>query len=47
MLMNYIKAAMHHARYEILPGDGTYYGEISECNGVYANAGGSRRLDFI
>jgi predicted RNase H-like HicB family nuclease len=38
MLMNYIKAAMHHARYEILPGDGTYYGEISECNGVYANA---------
>jgi predicted RNase H-like HicB family nuclease len=38
MLMNYIKAAMHHARYEILPDDGTYYGEISECNGVYANA---------
>ena len=38
MLMNYIKAVMHHARYEILPDDGTYYGEISECNGVYANA---------
>ena len=38
MLMNYIKAAMHHARYESLPDDGTYYGEISECNGVYANA---------
>ena len=38
MLMNYIKAAMHHARYEILPDDGTYYGEISECNGVYTNA---------
>ena len=38
MLMNYIKAAMHHAKYEILPDDGTYYGEILECNGVYANA---------
>ena len=23
---------------EILPDDGSYYGEISECNGVYANA---------
>lgn len=38
MLMNYIQAAMGHAKYEILPDDGSYYGEISECSGVYANA---------
>ena len=38
MLMDYIGAALRHARYEILPDDGTYYGEIPECNGVYANA---------
>jgi predicted RNase H-like HicB family nuclease len=28
---------MGHARYEILE-DGTYYGEIPDCPGVYANA---------
>jgi predicted RNase H-like HicB family nuclease len=38
MLMEYIRAALRQARYEILPDDGTYYGEIHECNGVYANA---------
>lgn len=38
MLTNYIRAAMHQARYEILPDDGTFYGEISVCPGVYANA---------
>ncbi len=38
MLMEYIRAALRHAKYEILPDDGTYYGEIPECNGVYANA---------
>jgi len=38
MLMDYIKAALRHAKYEILSDDGTYYGEIPECNGVYANA---------
>ncbi len=38
MIMEYIKATMHHAKYEILPDDGTYYGEIPECNGVYANS---------
>lgn len=37
MLLEYIQAALRHARYEILPDDGTYYGEIPECNGVYAN----------
>jgi len=38
MLTDYIKAAMHRARYEILSDDGTFYGEIPEFNGVYANA---------
>ncbi|MGA7877627.1 MAG: type II toxin-antitoxin system HicB family antitoxin [Desulfoferrobacter sp.] len=38
MLLEYIQAALRHARYEILPDDGSYYGEIPECNGVYANA---------
>lgn len=38
MLLEYIDAALRHARYEILKDDGTYYGEIPECNGVYANA---------
>ena len=38
MLIEYIQAALRHAKYEILPDDGSYYGEISECNGVYANA---------
>lgn len=37
MLTNYIRAAMHRAKYEILPNDGTFYGEIPECQGVYAN----------
>ena len=38
MLMKYIRAALHHARYEILADDGSFYGEIPVCNGVYANA---------
>ncbi|OFV93480.1 MAG: hypothetical protein A3H28_16760 [Acidobacteria bacterium RIFCSPLOWO2_02_FULL_61_28] len=38
MLRNYIQAAMRQARYEILPDDGTYYGEIPGFEGVYANA---------
>jgi predicted RNase H-like HicB family nuclease len=38
MLLEYIDAALRHARYEILKDEGTYYGEIPECNGVYANA---------
>jgi predicted RNase H-like HicB family nuclease len=38
MLSKYLEAAMRHARYEILSDDGTYYGEISKCRGVYANA---------
>jgi predicted RNase H-like HicB family nuclease len=38
MLTRYIRAAMHRARYEILPDDGTFYGEIPGFDGVYANA---------
>lgn len=38
MLTAYIQAAMRHARYEILEDDGTYYGEILECRGVWASA---------
>ena len=38
MLLEYIQSALNHAKYEILPNDGSYYGEIPECNGVYANS---------
>ena len=38
MLLEYIQAALHRAKYEILPGDGSYYGEVSGCQGVYSQA---------
>lgn len=38
MITQYIQKAMEHARYEILSDDGSFYGEIPECQGVYANA---------
>jgi predicted RNase H-like HicB family nuclease len=38
MLLDYINAAMHQAKYEVLPDDATFYGEIPGFNGVYANA---------
>ena len=38
MLTKYIEAAMRHAHYEILADDKSIYGEIPECQGVYANA---------
>ncbi len=38
MLKRYIQAALQHAKYEILTDDGSFYGEIPVCNGVYANA---------
>jgi predicted RNase H-like HicB family nuclease len=38
MLTNYIQAAMRRTRYEILPDDGTFYGEIPGFDGIYANA---------
>ncbi len=37
MLSSYIRAAMARAHYEILPDD-TYYGEIPDCQGVWAAA---------
>ena len=38
MLTNYIRNAMKRAKYEILPDDGSIYGEILGFEGVYANA---------
>jgi predicted RNase H-like HicB family nuclease len=37
MLTNFIQAAMHKATYELLE-DSTFYGEIPDCQGVWANA---------
>ena len=37
MLTEYIRAALRHARYEILEDDGTFFGHIPECQGVWAN----------
>ncbi len=36
MIMEYMDAAMHLAKYKILE-DGSFYGAIPECNGVWAN----------
>lgn len=38
MLIEYTQAAMRHAKYEILSDDKSYYGEIPDFGGVYANA---------
>ena len=38
MLTEYLDTAMRQARYEILPEDGTFYGEIPGFDGVYADA---------
>lgn len=37
MLTKYIQATMHKSKYEILPDDSTFYGEIPGFDGVYAN----------
>lgn len=37
MLVNYLRAAMRQATYEMLSDDGSFYGEIPRCVGVYAN----------
>ena len=37
MITEYLKSAMKKARYEKLDEDNTYYGEIPEFKGVYAN----------
>lgn len=36
MLLEYVQAAMERARYKLLE-DGAYFGEIPECQGVWAN----------
>lgn len=38
MLTQYIQAAMQKATYEVLNDDGSFYGEISGFQGVWANA---------
>ena len=38
MLTTYIQAALHQARYEILPDDGSFYGHVPGLDGVWANA---------
>ena len=38
MVRQYIDAAMRRAKYEILPEDSTFYGEIAGFDGIYANA---------
>jgi len=38
MLTKYMQADLYHATYEILHDDGSFYGEIPVCNGVYSNA---------
>jgi predicted RNase H-like HicB family nuclease len=38
MLISYINATLRHAHYEILKDDGSYYGDLSNFDGVYANA---------
>lgn len=37
MLTNYIQAALNRAKYELLD-DGTFYAEVPELQGLYANA---------
>ena len=38
MLTDYLNAALRRAHYEIMPDDQTFYGEIPDFDGVYANA---------
>ena len=38
MLNQYLKAAIHQAKYKILPDDNNYFGEIEGFQGVYAQA---------
>lgn len=37
MLIKYIEAAMHRAKYEILENEETFFGSIPDCQGVWAN----------
>ncbi len=38
VISEYLAAALRRARYEILPDDRSYYGQIEGFSGVYANA---------
>ena len=38
MIRQYVQGAMARAKYEILPDDGSFYGEIEGFDGVFANA---------
>jgi predicted RNase H-like HicB family nuclease len=38
MLLQYIQTAMSHARYETLDEGEGFYGEIPDCQGVFASA---------
>ena len=38
MLIVYLKAAMRRAKYELLTDDGSFYGEIPGCEGMYSTA---------
>jgi predicted RNase H-like HicB family nuclease len=38
MLTQYIDSALKRAHYEILEDDKSFFGEVKECEGVYANA---------
>ena len=38
MVIEYVEAAMRHAKYEVLRDQRKYYGEIPQCKGVYASA---------
>ena len=38
MILEYITAALEHARYEIIEDDEPYYGEIPELPGVFATS---------
>lgn len=38
MLRKYIENALQTAKYEIIEDDNTFYGEIPQCQGVWANS---------
>ena len=38
MLTQYLNAALHHAKYELLPDNEGFYGEIPGFQGVWASA---------
>ena len=47
MIVEYITAALHHARYEIIEDDEPYYGEVPELPGVWATGTSLRRAGNV